>query len=314
MDKRVDHLTTLIKELVKRGSGRITYGFIDRELDITTPAEKTLRRVVFKDLCDAGEIRREEHLTGVYWIIDREAPEIDWQGADPKNVINLKFPLGLERYVKIFPKSIIIIAGEKEACKTLWLYTFTLLNMYHPLGIDLYNSETGKEQMRERLDNFNFVIPEPAPFRVKERYDNFADVINPNKISVIDYLDLSSEVYEVGEEIDKIFRKLKGGIAVIGLQVPPPTKQLYRGQEKWVHRDLAYGGGFTAKRAILYLTLWSTGRKTKLLKIKYCKTRADPQVDPNNMQWTFSVNNNGTAFVNPQRSGELDFGEDEANA
>ena len=224
-------------------------------------------------------------------------------------MINLKFPFGLEQYVKIFPKSIIILAGEKESCKTQWLYEFTLLNMYHPLRIDLYNSETGREQMKERLSNFDFDIPVPAPFRTLERYDNFADVIDPNKISVIDYLDFNSEVYEVGEEIDKIFRKLKG-IAVIGIQIPPPTKQLYRGQEKWVHRDLAYGGGFTAKRAILYLTLWSTGKKTKLLKIKHCKTRADPNIDPNNMQWTFSVNGTGTKFLNPRRYEQLDLGEE----
>ena len=302
MDKREEHLTTLIKELVLKSTGRITYNFVDRELDITTPAEKALRRRVFKDLYEGKEIRRDDKLTGVYWRIDTEAPIIDWQSADPKNVINLKFPFGLEKYVKIFPKSIIILAGEKESCKTQYLYEFTLMNMYHPLGIDLYNSETGKEQMKERLDNFNYEIPTPAPFRVFERYDNFADIIDPNRISVIDYLDLTKDVYLVGEEIDRIFRKKSGGVAVIGIQIPPPTKTMVRGIEKWVHRDLGYGAGASAKRAILYLTLWSTGAKTKLLKIKHCKTRADPKVDPNNMQWTFSVNGTGTKFLNIQRS------------
>ena len=118
---------------------------------------------------------------------------------------------------------------------------------------------------------------------------------------MIDYLDLTKDVYLVGEEIDRIFRKESGGVAIIGIQIPPPVKTLVRGVEKWVHRDLGYGAGSTAKRAILYLTLWSTGAHTKLLKIKHCKTRADPKIDPNNMQWTFNVNETGTKFLNIQR-------------
>lgn len=310
MDKREEHLATLIKELVLKSKGRITYAFIDRELDITMPSEKLLRRVVFSELCEKGEVRREPKLTGVFWRIDTEAPEIDWQSADPKNVIPLKFPFGLEEYVKIFPKSIIIIAGEKESCKTQFCYEFLLMNMHHPLGIDLYNSETGKEQMKERLENFDYEIPTPAPFKVFERYDNFGDIINPNRISVVDYLDMNSEFYEVGEEVDKVFRRLNA-VALIGLQIPPPTKTIVRGVEKWIHRDLGYGGGSSAKRAILYLTLWSTGARIKLLKIKYCKTRANPKVDPNNMQWTFSVNRTGSRFINVQRSyGQSQFDEE----
>jgi len=227
---------------------------------------------------------------------------INWQSADPTNVIKLNFPFGLEEYIKIFPKSVGMVAGEKEAGKTLYLTEFTLMNMHHPLGVDLYNSETGKEQMKERLDNFDYEIPTPAPFNVYERYSNFADVIDPNRISVIDYLDFNSEVYQVGEEIDRIFRKLKGGFALIGLQIPPPTKVLVRGVEKLVHRDLGYGGGFTAKRAILYLTLWE-----KRLKIKIAKTRLNPKVDPTNMQWTFHVNGTGSKFLNPQRSYESEW-------
>lgn len=308
MENKAESLTLLIKDLVLKSTGRITYPYIDKELDISTPAERNLRRQVFKQLHDAGEIRPDKKLgSGVYWRVDTEASVIDWQSADPKNVVKLNFPFELEKYVKIFPKSIIILAGEKESCKTQYLYEFILRNMHHPLGIDLYNSETGQEQMKERLDNFEIEIPKPAPFKVFERYDNFADIIDPNRISVIDYLDLNSEVYEVGEEIDRIFRKLKKGVAVIGLQIPPPTKTIIRGREKLVHRDLAYGGGFSAKRAILYLVLWSTGRKSKLLKIKHCKTRADPNVDPNNLQWTFTVNGTGTRFLNPTRVYEQSF-------
>ena len=196
------------------------------------------------------------------------------------------------------------MAGSKNEGKSLFMYDFTLKNMYHPLGIDLYNSETGREQMKERLDNFDVEIPNPAPFRVFERYDNFADCIDPNRISVIDYLDLDSEVYMVGAEINHIFQKLDKGIAIIALQKPPSQTLYVKGVKKTISRDLAYGGGFTSKRAVLYLSLDS-----HILKIVFCKNRAQPKINPNNMRWSFSVNDNGTKFLDIKRYYEQqDFG------
>jgi len=166
--------------------------------------------------------------------------------------------------------------------------------MFHPLGVDLYNSETGREQMKERMQNFKVNIPNPAPFRTFERYDNFADVIDKDRISVIDYLDLNSEVYLIGDEIDKVFRKLDRGIAVIGLQKPPPTTVYVKGVKKLVYRDLAYGSGFTAKRAVLYISL-----DNNVLKLVVAKTPLNPKVNPTNMMWVFWLKN-GAEFIDIQ--------------
>jgi len=304
MGKGEQTLTFLIKEWVKEVQGHFTSHQLDGELDIRTPKEKGLRRVVIKQLCDVNEIQRVTGGVGAYRKVDTTALIMDWQSADPKNIVSLKFPFGLEQFVKIFPKSILIVAGSKNEGKSLFMYDFTLKNMYHPLGIDLYNSETGREQMKERLDNFDVEIPNPAPFRVFERYDNFADCIDPNRISVIDYLDLDSEVYMVGAEINHIFQKLDKGIAIIALQKPPSQTLYVKGVKKTISRDLAYGGGFTSKRAVLYLSLDS-----HILKIVFCKNKADAKINPNNMRWSFSVNDNGTKFLDIKRYYEQqDFG------
>lgn len=304
MGKGEQTLTFLIKEWVKEVQGYFTSHQLDGELDIRTPKEKGLRRVVIKQLCDVNEIQRVTGGVGAYRKVDTTALIMDWQSADPKNIVSLKFPFGLEQFVKIFPKSILIVAGSKNEGKSLFMYDFTLKNMYHPLGIDLYNSETGREQMKERLDNFDVEIPNPAPFRVFERYDNFADCIDPNRISVIDYLDLDSEVYMVGAEINHIFQKLDKGIAIIALQKPPSQTLYVKGVKKTISRDLAYGGGFTSKRAVLYLSLDS-----HILKIVFCKNKADAKINPNNMRWSFSVNDNGTKFLDIKRYYEQqDFG------
>ena len=294
MDSRLLGLTAKIKEWVKITDGRFTLQQIDSELGIQTPQAKNLRRGALKDLCNAGILERIETLSGVYRRLDIELKEFDWQHANTDNVVSLRFPFELEKYVKIYPKSIICLAGGKNEGKTAWLYDFTLKNMFHPLGVDLYNSETGREQMKERMQNFKVNIPNPAPFRTFERYDNFADVIDKDRISVIDYLDLNSEVYLIGDEIDKVFRKLDRGIAVIGLQKPPPTTVYVKGVKKLVYRDLAYGSGFTAKRAVLYISL-----DNNVLKLVVAKTPLNPKVNPTNMMWVFWLKN-GAEFIDIQ--------------
>ena len=294
MDSRLLGLTAKIKEWVKITDGRFTLQQIDSELGIQTPQAKNLRRGALKDLCNAGILERIETLSGVYRRLDIELKEFDWQHANIDNVVSLRFPFELEKYVKIYPKSIICLAGGKDQGKTAWLYDFTLKNMFHPLGVDLYNSETGREQMKERMQNFKVNIPNPAPFRTFERYDNFADVIDKDRISVIDYLDLNSEVYLIGDEIDKVFRKLDRGIAVIGLQKPPPTTVYVKGVKKLVYRDLAYGSGFTAKRAALYISM-----DNNVLKLVVAKTPLNPKVNPTNMMWVFWLKN-GAEFIDIQ--------------
>lgn len=271
--------------------GSFTTRDIWNELGIESYEGKQHLRVILNRLETRGIIVSIGR--GSYRKVDTEVREMNWQSADPSRVVSLKFPFGIEEHAKIYPKSIVIVAGSKNAGKSAFLYNFIYLNMLK-FGIDLYNSETGAEQMNERFSPLN--IPMPAPFKVYERYDNFADVIDPDRISVIDYLDVNSEVYLVGAEIDAIFRKLNQGVAVIGLQKPPPTVTYVKGVRKVYERDLAYGGGFTAKRAILYITMGSN--KLKLFIVKSPKKSG---INPNNMTWTFSFNEDGIHFQAIQR-------------
>ena len=261
-------------------AGQFTTKDIWDVLDIRTPENRAYLRVILDRLCKAGMILRTAK-DGVYRKIDSEKIEMDWESADPSKVLPVKFPFGIEEYAKLYPKSVVIIAAPKNEGKTALAYNILKLNM-HQFDIDVFNSETGPEQMKERLAPLD--IPSPAPFKVYERYDNFADVINPNHFTIIDYMDTGSETYMVGEEIDRVWRKTKC-VAVICLQKPP-----------FVERDLAYGGGFTSKRAALYITMGNNK-----LKLLYVKTPAKRGVNPNNMTWTFRISDNGTTFENTQR-------------
>ena len=282
----------VVEEWISLVKGKFNVRDIWSEVGIDSPEGKTHLRVILSRLETKGIISANGG-GGTYRKLDTEATVIAWQQADPQNTVSLELPFGEHTMAKVYPKSIIIVAGTKNAGKTAYLYNCIKLNM-DKFEVDLYNSETSPEQMHERFSPLD--IPYPAPFTVYERYDNFADVIHPDHVSVIDYLDLNSEVYLVGSEIDAIFRKLRNGVAIIGLQKPPPVITYIKGVKKLIDRDLAYGGGFTAKRAILYITMGDNK-----LKLLYVKTPRNPKVNPNNMTFTYKVGEDGIHFEDIQR-------------
>jgi len=269
----------VVEDWINGATGAFSVRDIWHELGIESPDNKQYLRVILSRLVQAGVIVHGSR-DGTYRKVDSERKPIDWQGTRHRPCVALKFPFGLEQHCRIRPKNVVIVAGEKNVGKTGFLYNFITMNMLD-FTIDLFNSETGPEQMDERMQPFG--IPEPAPFGVFERYDNFADVIHPDHITVIDYLDFNSEVYLIGAEIDAIFRKLNQGVAIIGIQKPPG-------------RDLGYGGPFSAKRAALYISMSSSR-----LKLLYVKTPANPKVNPNNMTWSFRIGEDGVTFENIQR-------------
>jgi hypothetical protein len=279
--------TSTISQWISLASGAFNVRQIWAELNILTPEGKAILRTILHRLCESGVIAKTT-IDGTYRKLETEKKLIDWENADITANIPLQLPFGLHSLCKVYPKSIIIVAGSKNEGKTAFLMQCIKLNILPELGfnIDFYNSETGAEQLKARFELLN--IPRPAPFATWERYDNFADVIDPTHLSIIDYLDFNSEVYLVGQEIDNIFRKLTTGCAIIGIQKPPPTVTYLHGVKKVIDRDLAYGGGFSAKRAVIYVSL-----SNHRLKLVYCKTPMNPKVNPNNKQWSYGFDETG---------------------
>ncbi len=279
----------VIEQYVALCHGKIVNRDIWAELDIGTTEGRAHLRLIMRRLVEKDILRALPD--GGYMRVDGACPVIDWQAANLTNIVDLAFPFSLENYATIYPKSIIVVAGSKNTGKTAFLYNFIMMNAGKHI-IDLYNSETGPEQMKQRFSAFPD-MPEMAPFNTFERYDHFSEVINPDHISVIDYLDMQSEVYMAGAEIDAMFRKLKTGVVVVAMQKPPPSTTFIKGKKTLVDRDLAYGGAFTAKRAVLYISL-----SDKKLKLVYVKTPKSQNINPDNMQWSFNIGGDGVTFLN----------------
>lgn len=277
--------TAVIKEWLKLVSGTFDVRELWNELPITKPEGKSKLRVILFRLEHEDPPVVANLGNGKYRKIENEKQLMDWESADPDNWLPLLLPFDLHQHCLIFPKSIIVVAGGKDGGKTAFLLETLKLN-YAGFPIDFYNSETGDEQFKKRVIPLNF--PKPAPFKTYRRYDHFAETIEPDHLSIIDYLDFNSEVYMVGTEIDNIFRKLTTGVAIIGIQKPPPITTIVKGKPKTIERDLGYGGAFTIKRAVLYVSL--SGNK---LKVVSAKTPANPKVRLANRQWSYDFDDDG---------------------
>ncbi len=248
---------------------------IDRQFNIQTREGKRYRWQILEYLVGKGQL--EKLGTNRYRVFDQRLEEIDWIAADVEDVVKVSWPLNLQKYVKTYHRSINIIAGSPGAGKTAFLYNFILRNPHQ--NIVLFTNDMTPEEIKERFNNANLENPSLTHFRVFDRNDNFGDVVEPDSINVIDYLDLNSEVYLIGEEIEKIYRKLNRGIAVIGIQKKP-------GQE------LGQGGIFSEKRSKLYLSLDTIKVGTELvhnLVIQKVRGRTNPLTNPRYMSFKFKL-------------------------
>ncbi len=247
------------------------------ELNIISAAGKSKLGVILYRLKKDGIIVADGRYGG-FRLVDTNAPEVNWQKAT-ESFIDVKFPFELEKYIRMKRRTYMVVAGDTNAGKTAFALNTVYKNMSDYKVLLLTTLEGGEGEMKERMDALNDGIPNPPPFITREREDNFADVIDPDAINVIDCLDLDSEVYLAGIELKQIRNKLRLGCAVVMMQKPEG-------------RDLAYGSGFTIKNAYVYIVM-----EKSLLKIKKAKARTNRKVNPVNKQWTFHLDDAGSNFI-----------------
>ena len=252
---------------------------LDNQFNFKTRDAKRYRWQVLEGYVKEGSLSKIA--TGKYKKISLVSEEINWQDADIEDIIDVRWPMELEKYIKTYHQSIAVIAGDPGSGKTAFLENFTLRNMDNKMGVVLFSNDMTEEEIKERMLNAGVYIPNPAPFKIWDCFSDFQDhqEFRPDGINVIDYLDLNSEVYMIGNEIEKIYRKLNRGMALIAIQKKP-------GQ------NIGIGGVFSWKRAKIYLSLGTVKEGAELyhkLAIEKCRGRVDPKVNPRGMVWKFKL-------------------------
>jgi len=99
----------------------------------------------------------------------------------------------------------------------------------------------GAIELRDRLSKFDMPLKNWS-FIAKERASNFADVIKPDEINIIDFLEVHDEFYKIGGLIKDIYDNLHKGVAIVAIQKN-------RGS------DYGLGGTRSLEKARLYLAM-----------------------------------------------------------
>lgn len=241
---------------------------IEKCLQLSTREDKKNLSIILKRLIVRGVIEKHGDKRGTFRIKSQVENEINWETCDD-TIVDVSWPFGLEQFYICLPKNIIVVAGSPDAGKTAFCLNFASLNMDR-YQIKYFSSEMGALELKSRLKKFDFSLSKWKRVKFIERSLNFADVIDPDGINVVDYIEVPEEAWKIATPINEIFRKLDKGICLIALQKPKS-------------RDVARGGESTLDRPRMYLSMGNHE-----IKIVKCKNWAS-EVNPNGLSLEYKI-------------------------
>lgn len=260
-----------------------------RQLDIK---ERSNRNYLTQKL--SYEVRRGtlEKSNRIYRYINNNINYIDWINATETEVIDLRWPyshdennyshFSFDENVIISPGDIIVIAGVSNMGKTALCLNFLWDNMdFFPCTI--MGNEYKAQKFKRRIRKMTWAEPlkedGTSKFELIDRRDNWKDIIRPDNINIIDWINLPGDKsYDIGIVLDGIQSKLNNGIAIVSIQ-------------KGEGRDQGIGGQFSEHISSIYLNI--DFERLTVKKAKEWKGK-----NPNGKMYGFTIVDSGTQFHN----------------
>lgn len=257
-------ISTIFGEWLEGEVGIFSLEKVQRDLGIVDSRGKKSLSNVAGRLVKKGILERTGRV-GVFRIRDRETQPLDFINASDDE-IQLIWPLGIQRFFRLLPKNVAVLAGEQDAGKTAYLLALVAKNMKNH-EIHYFSSEMGPEEFRNRLKGFQPEIKlndwKKYDFFPHERDSNFADVIKPDAINIVDYLEVDGhegrEFWRVGGMLKDIRDRLNKGAAIVAIQKNPDTKDGH---------NLGLGGFRGMEKPRLYASINKNPNKIRLEKVK----------------------------------------------
>lgn len=265
---RDGNLTQQVKDLISMTSGYFRASRIYQEIP---NGNKISIRVILSRLIEEGILERVGKEDGLFRRIEKDEQVIDIRQKSSGEV-RLWMPFKLEEKVKILPKNIIIIGGTPDGGKTGFCLNVASMNR-NTQNIFYFISEMGLDEYQARIDPMGIDREEwHSKITTIERSSNFSDVIRPDALNIIDYLELSGDDYlKVGEHIRRIWEKLTTGVCFIAIQ-------------KRYGTDLPQGGIGAIEKARLVLSF-----ERGIVKIVKAKNWRDGRSNPNGLEMGFKL-------------------------
>jgi hypothetical protein len=266
-------LSDEVREWVLSSEGIFESSDVVRELNLSSRSDKKNLSKIFERMAKESLITRTGEKRGKYRVIDPSMAPMNWESCDVTKTFDFKLPMGLHKLMFLYPKNIIVIAGDTNAGKTAYLLNAVRENAdIHE--IDYFTNDLTPEELKKRVQRFTEAGMNTDNFskcRFIPRVKDFLDVLHPDRVTIIDYLQLTDKFWLVAEDLDKIYNKLRKSICIVAIQKKAGVK-------------LGRGGDFAMERPRLYFTL----ERGKLI-VKKIKNLVDPEKDPNDKYVKFDL-------------------------
>ncbi len=267
-------LTDEVRDWITSSSGIFLSSDVVKDLNLSSRSDKkNLSKILERLAKESTLIARSGEKRGTYRVLDPGMAPMDWQSCDVSQTVNLKLPLGLHKLMHLYPRNIIVVAGDTNAGKTALMLNIVQENA-NIREIDYFTNDLTPEELKKRVARFEEAgmnIENFSKCHFIPRIKDFLDILNPDKITIIDYLKLTDKFWLVAEVLDQVQNKLRKGNCIVAIQKA-------KGQK------MGRGADFAAEAARLYLTMEKN--KIHILKMK---NLIDPQKDPNGKWVKFSL-------------------------
>ena len=269
---------------------RFTLEQVCKDLQIQERENRKSVAIVLNRCVSQGKLEKvSNYSNSIYRYINNTCKYIDWVNSSGCDFLEVRWPYGIDdssqfgfdKRAMISPGDIIVIAGTSNMGKTAFCLNFLWENM-DSFPCTLMGNEYTPGKFRRRVSRMTWKDPMnekgEAKFELIDRRENWKDIVRPDNINIIDWLNLGDNWYEIGKIIDGIQSKLKGGMALISIQ-------------KDEHKTLGRGAGFSEELASLYLVM-----DFERLLIRKCKEWRE--WNPNGKLYGFKIVDGGVKFHN----------------
>jgi len=284
-----------------RGTWALAVRFIREELDhrqsfsvrglcehlgiIDTEEKKVVSRAV-SYLGSKNEVEKGDRL-GLWRKSDAKLKPITlFPENEDEGFQDFRLPL-LQDYIKVDRGDVLLFAGFTSTGKTCMALNFIQKNQHLFTGIDYLSNQVG--QVKKRLLAFrkhDGLTEKDWRFELFDRKENFAPVINPEHLTIVDFLDaLDGDYSKMGSNISQIHNRVENepGIALVFIQKPPG-------------RDSGFGGQQTHSFVNFSATLDESKKEgSEQKRMKIIKSKLTPEHEEKVM--VYKIINEGTKLI-----------------
>jgi len=199
---------------------------------------------------------------------------------------DFRLPL-LQDYIKVDRGDVLLFAGFTSTGKTCIALNFIRENQHLFAGIDYLSNQVG--QVKKRLLAFkehDGLTEKDWGFELFDRKENFAPIINPEHLTVVDFLDaLDGDYSKMGSNISQIHNRVENeqGIALVFIQKPPGRDSGFGGHQ--THSFVNFSAALDESR--------KEGSEQKRMKI--IKSKLTPEHEEKVM--IYKIINKGTKLI-----------------